>query len=66
MKTTFLAIGLLGAALATTAVFADDANTSSAAANPAMSNQAVQAPTDTNVAPAVSAPQSGNDQVTQQ
>ena len=73
MKMKFLAMGLLGAAIATTAVWADDTSNSSAAQTPAMSGQQAPAPSQAPApaqAPSNSttttppATQSGNGQVT--
>lgn len=62
MKMKFLAIGLLGAAMAATAVFADDTNTSTQGSAPSMNNsqQATSAADANNAATTPAAPQSGN------
>lgn len=66
MKATFLAMGLLGAVLASTVVFADDTTT---ATTPAVSGQQAPAVSGTTApapaAPATSATQSGTGQVSQ-
>lgn len=63
MKTKFLAIGLLSAAIAATAVFADDGMSSAPAQGSAVSGQQAPAPADSS-APA-SSTMSGTGQMSQ-